>query len=242
MPSGSKKNPFLVPDSPPRPPAAKKIRIFQSPPSTILATLGHSIGRPLLWAPSNAVSVPGPWEARAHREDQEREERRLARRELAFQALLPPAPPRLPAVRGLGATRLIRPPSPTSVAVLGRRPICAQALRLTDLYKDGVLPTEQLPVKIHHKCVFCHLVKSHPVSYLCGHSHCYACIRLWLEKKWTCPECVTPMHRAPFRQYAEEAGLADAYPEWNNKSVVDYSWDGMVFPKPPRRVIVEDSD
>ena len=47
--------------------------------------------------------------------------------------------------------------------------------------------------------------------YACGHSHCYVCIRIWLEKKWTCPECVQVMNAPPFRHYAEEAGIAHGY-------------------------------
>lgn len=67
-------------------------------------------------------------------------------------------------------------------------------------------------------------------SYLCGHSHCYVCIRLWLERKWSCPDCVTPMYSAPFRHYAEEGALASAFPNWNDMSVVDYAFTDLVFP------------
>ncbi|KAJ7774518.1 hypothetical protein DFH07DRAFT_952225 [Mycena maculata] len=102
----------------------------------------------------------------------------------------------------------------------------------TDLLINGEAPPEQLPKKPHHKCSICHLVKSHPVSYICGHSHCYVCIHLWLEHKWTCPDCTTPMYRPPFRQYGEEDWIAQEYPKWKDRSQVDYSWDGLVFPTP----------
>ncbi|KAJ7742488.1 hypothetical protein DFH07DRAFT_777724 [Mycena maculata] len=99
----------------------------------------------------------------------------------------------------------------------------------TDLLINGTAPPVQLPNAPHHKCTLCHLVKSHPVSYLCGHSHCYVCIRLWLEDDWTCPDCYKPMYRPPFRQYGEEDWIAKEYPKWiqKDRSVVDYSWDGL---------------
>lgn len=77
--------------------------------------------------------------------------------------------------------------------------------------------------------------------YLCGHSHCYVCIRVALEKRFSCPECVISMFRPPFRQYAEEAAIKSAYPEWNDTSEVDYSWYGLLFPRHQMRYVVEDS-
>ena len=41
------------------------------------------------------------------------------------------------------------------------------------------------------------------------------------------------MFQPPFRQYAEEAWIAEKYPEWSDESKVDYSWEGLVFPKAP---------
>lgn len=76
-------------------------------------------------------------------------------------------------------------------------------------------------------------------SSLCGHSYCYVCIRLWFEHDWTCPECQKPMERAPVRQYAEEAFLAAAYPDWRDASRVEYRWAGLVFPKPARVIVVD---
>ncbi|KAK6991950.1 hypothetical protein R3P38DRAFT_3213594 [Favolaschia claudopus] len=148
------------------------------------------------------------------------------------------------------ATRLIRheqaqvirrefAETPAVVSVLGWRKTRTQPLIHEDLWKNGKGPTEQTAKLDHHKCGICHQAKSHPVSYLCGHSHCYVCIRLWLERRWTCPQCVKPMYRAPFRQYAEEAALACDYPEWKDDSVVEYSWSGLVFPKEPVILVPE---
>ncbi|KAJ7675297.1 hypothetical protein B0H17DRAFT_1207805 [Mycena rosella] len=60
-----------------------------------------------------------------------------------------------------------------------------------------------------------------------------------LEHDWKCPDCPAEIYCAPFRQYAEEEAIADAYPEWNDESSVQYSWAGLVFPKAPRII---DSD
>lgn len=60
---------------------------------------------------------------------------------------------------------------------------------------------------------------------------------MWLEKGWNCPDCVAPMHSAPFRHYGEENGIRQDFPDWDDQSQVDYSFDGLVFPKPPSRLI-----
>ncbi|KAJ7126215.1 hypothetical protein C8R44DRAFT_734102 [Mycena epipterygia] len=142
---------------------------------------------------------------------------------------------------GVGAaTRIRRRAAPDSVAVVGWRPPQDPPLTHAMLYRNGAAPSNQpVPVQDHHKCGICHLVKSHPVSYLCGHIHCYVCIRMWLEHAFTCPSCVTTITRAPFRQYAEEAAIAAGYPEWKDDSDVDYDFYGIIFPKAAGRVIVE---
>ena len=48
------------------------------------------------------------------------------------------------------------------------------------------------------------------------------------------------MYHAPFHQWAEEDGLAVAYPAWKDESVVNYSWNGLIFPK-ALEVLVPDS-
>jgi hypothetical protein len=45
------------------------------------------------------------------------------------------------------------------------------------------------------------------------------------------------MYRAPFRQWAEEAGIEKAYPNWNNGSIVNYSWKGLMFPQAPKVLV-----
>ncbi|KAJ7457545.1 hypothetical protein B0H11DRAFT_2243302 [Mycena galericulata] len=204
---GSKINPLVVGDSPPNTPG---VRINTAPrlgTNAAPSTLQPGVSGLLRESDASTSSTPAELP-----ENQVCGVRRRSRHEPA---------PFIPRLDGSRPTR--RPSS----AQLGRRTDRLQPLTLGDVYKNGVGPLEQLPVRNYHKCGICHMVKSHPVSYTCGHSHCYACIRVWLERKWTCPECVTPMHRPPFRHYGEEAWIADAYPEWENGSEVDYSWDGL---------------
>ncbi|KAJ7285548.1 hypothetical protein C8J57DRAFT_1215958 [Mycena rebaudengoi] len=137
-------------------------------------------------------------------------------------------------------------PAP-NVAATRLRTARVHHLTEEDLWVGGDGPSEQLPTQKYHGCSISTMVKSHLVSYIiflhknmfanflvlsyaCGHSHCYVCIWVWLEKSWNCPECMTPMCLPPFRHYAEEHSLADAYPEWEDRSCVNYSWDGLVFP------------
>ncbi|KAJ6460706.1 hypothetical protein C8R47DRAFT_1226209 [Mycena vitilis] len=84
-------------------------------------------------------------------------------------------------------------------------------------------------------CRLCLSVKSHPVWSECGHSHCYACIRVWLEDSWKCPQsgCDGIMYRPPVRNAVEEEKLAVLYPKREDKSVVNYSWSGLIFPRRP---------
>ncbi|KAJ7164586.1 hypothetical protein C8R43DRAFT_1122463 [Mycena crocata] len=103
-----------------------------------------------------------------------------------------------------------------------------------NLYVGGILPPPLSTERLHQKCSLCSNVKCHPVSYLCGHSHCYVCVRIWLETSWDCPSCETLMRRAPHRHTGEEDGLKADYPDWGNTSQVLYSFDGLTFPNPPR--------
>ncbi|KAJ7767527.1 hypothetical protein DFH07DRAFT_769622 [Mycena maculata] len=97
-----------------------------------------------------------------------------------------------------------------------------------DLYLSEVRPPPSSPRR-RDGCSICGEVKSHPVSYKCGHSNCYVCIRMWLEIKTSCPECRTPMDCPPFRNFAEEASIAHEYDEWEDLSQVSYDWSGLVF-------------
>ncbi|KAJ7650547.1 hypothetical protein FB45DRAFT_1017945 [Roridomyces roridus] len=84
-------------------------------------------------------------------------------------------------------------------------------------------PSELPELKDHHRCDICLGPKSHPVSYTCGHSHCYVCIRAWLEKRGDCPLCRQAIQHQPFRHYGEEDSMRNDYPGWDDRSSVDYS-------------------
>ncbi|KAJ7030945.1 hypothetical protein C8F04DRAFT_1263444 [Mycena alexandri] len=107
------------------------------------------------------------------------------------------------------------------------------ALTRADLYEDGRLPLPLQPLRPSQRCSLCTAVKSHPVS------HCYACIRLWLEQDWKCPvtACRTVLRTEPHRHFAEEQALAEAFPNWVNATVVTYNWEGLTFPKVPAEVV-----
>ncbi|KAJ7763613.1 hypothetical protein DFH07DRAFT_956422 [Mycena maculata] len=97
-----------------------------------------------------------------------------------------------------------------------------------ELYLTEARPPPSCP-KRRDGCSICGEVKSHPVSYKCGHSNCYVCIRMWLDLKLLCPECRTPMECAPFRHFGEEASIAHEYFDWEDASQVSYDWSGLVF-------------
>ncbi|KAJ7787813.1 hypothetical protein B0H14DRAFT_3505024 [Mycena olivaceomarginata] len=103
-------------------------------------------------------------------------------------------------------------------------------LKKATLYVDGRVPVHQPASHEYYRCSLCNSVKAHPISYLCGHSHCYACIRIWLETEWSCPICEEIMTRPPHQQFSEENAIADMFPEWANSTQVEYSWDGLTFP------------
>ncbi|KAJ7104600.1 hypothetical protein C8R44DRAFT_887055 [Mycena epipterygia] len=149
-------------------------------------------------------------------------------------------------------SRRVMPPQPVSavatrirnrnseaelVARNGGRPKNAPEVQADDLWLTAVRPVNVLPLAVHHLCTICQGVKSHPVSYKCGHSDCYVCIRLWLEKSWKCPSCMTTMHGEPFRHYAEEAELESAYPGRDVTSGITYTWEGLQFPKKFRVIV-----
>ncbi|KAJ7710208.1 hypothetical protein B0H16DRAFT_1745593 [Mycena metata] len=134
---------------------------------------------------------------------------------------------RTPPVASMAATRLVR----RQPARVGQRLLQVPPLTPEALWDTAERPPNydvQLP---HHACGICKSVKAHPVSYVCGHSHCYPCIRVWLEHNWGCPVCRKTMLRAPFRHFAEEDGLAAAYPGWGETTKVNYSWRGLKFPR-----------
>ncbi|KAJ7466767.1 hypothetical protein B0H11DRAFT_1921664 [Mycena galericulata] len=125
-----------------------------------------------------------------------------------------------------------------AAALAGARVARDRPLTREQLWLNGIGPPEQTTDRKHQQCGICLQVKSHPVSYLCGHSHCYACVRVWLEQSWVCPLCTQIMWDAPHRNYIEEAGIACDFPDWHDTSIVSYSWDGLTF---PRRPIIPDT-
>ncbi|KAJ7808913.1 hypothetical protein B0H13DRAFT_1928233 [Mycena leptocephala] len=114
----------------------------------------------------------------------------------------------------------------------GRRSSRPKPLTEEDLYLDDEHPPA-VGGRLHQMCSICHCLMSHPVSYECGHSNCYVCVRVWLEGEWTCPlaGCESVMHRPPFQHKGEEVSIRLDNPEWFDKSKVDYSWEGLRFPR-----------
>ncbi|KAJ7241520.1 hypothetical protein B0H12DRAFT_1237014 [Mycena haematopus] len=82
----------------------------------------------------------------------------------------------------------------------------------SDLYLDKIRPPTDVQAKDHHQCAICTGMLSHPVSTQCGHTFCFVCIRLWLERQWTCPECVSTLTCPPHRHWNTEKALAADYP------------------------------
>ncbi|KAJ7169413.1 hypothetical protein C8R46DRAFT_1033137 [Mycena filopes] len=132
---------------------------------------------------------------------------------------------------------------PVPFVVIRRRARSRQELGVRDkrrvpLNVDNVLlndtpPPTVLTTRPHQTCGICLHLKSHPVSYLCGHSHCYRCIRVWLEKRFTCPTCRAVMYEKPHRNFIEEEGIAFDHPNVIDASAVNYNFDGLVFPQKP---------
>ncbi|KAJ7429175.1 hypothetical protein B0H11DRAFT_2266722 [Mycena galericulata] len=206
---------------------ATGLRINRGPPSTIPLSLSDR-HRPAV-TPADEDRAAARTRARISRELQRDHEAARDMREARAAALVNP-----------GRTRLVtrRDPALDDVGQRDEReePLTREALWLTDGRPDDIPGC-----KPHHLCGICHGPKSHPVSYMCGHSHCYVCIRVWLGRSWACPVCKTIMRNPPFRHFGEEDSLAYDYPDWVDNSCVDYSWDGLRFPKPPRMRIVPDT-
>ncbi|KAJ7842076.1 hypothetical protein B0H13DRAFT_2365383 [Mycena leptocephala] len=118
-----------------------------------------------------------------------------------------------------------------TVESIGMRIRQVPALTHDSLWQTNERPPNYEVLEDHHACSLCHGVKAHPVSYKCGCSHCYVCIRMSLEKSWQCPSCWTTINRKPYIHRAEEAGLQAAYPGWGANTSVSYSWKGLRFPK-----------
>ncbi|KAJ7430887.1 hypothetical protein B0H11DRAFT_1909733 [Mycena galericulata] len=102
-----------------------------------------------------------------------------------------------------------------------------------DLYIDDVRPPILTTDRPHHECSVCFHIKSHPITYECGHGSCYVCARKWLEYQWTCPTCRALVTRAPSRNFDAEAAILYDHPHWDDRSLVTFSWDGLKFPQMP---------
>ncbi|KAJ7164847.1 hypothetical protein C8R43DRAFT_1122727 [Mycena crocata] len=109
-----------------------------------------------------------------------------------------------------------------------KRPAQPAILTCDELWLTQDRPLDLEAVRPQHQCTICLNVKSHPVSYVCGHSYCYVCIRVWLEDNGTCPTCRATMLTHPFVHRGEVDELASTYPA--DPSKIDYNWDGLTFP------------
>ncbi|KAJ6475382.1 hypothetical protein C8R45DRAFT_1009965 [Mycena sanguinolenta] len=114
----------------------------------------------------------------------------------------------------------------------GKRTLRLRPLTAEDLYLDDARPLTdaEIDVKAYHKCSICRALLTHLVSTQCGHTFCFVCLRVWLEKKWTCLDCVCILACTPHRHWITEEALREAYPTWIDKSRISFSWDGLVFP------------
>ncbi|KAJ6461285.1 hypothetical protein C8R47DRAFT_1217619 [Mycena vitilis] len=135
----------------------------------------------------------------------------------------------------IDAERRIAPPLVPGIRILpvhGERIQRDSALRDDDLYLDRVRPTLIQNPRLMHTCDICLEMKSHPVLYACSHSHCFVCIRLWLETSWVCPSlgCGQQMTARPTAHDDERDSIAGDWPGWDN-SKVTYSWAGLRFPR-----------
>ncbi|KAJ7433174.1 hypothetical protein B0H11DRAFT_2259696 [Mycena galericulata] len=194
------------------------LRINRGPPSTIPRQLRPTAGVRGQPYPPGLLGDLAARDAATR----QRNRARIDAESAAFRAAHPVVPHvQLPRIR----TR--RPKAPDD----GARTLRDEPLTLESLLVNGVAPPMRSTAREHQKCGICLYIKSHPVSYRCGHSHCYRCIRLWLETRWTCPECRTVMNDPPYRNYSEEAGILLDHPDWHDRSRVDYNWDGLRFPK-----------
>ncbi|KAJ6451379.1 hypothetical protein C8R47DRAFT_1084091 [Mycena vitilis] len=126
------------------------------------------------------------------------------------------------------------PPAPDVAVAPGARLMRDEPLTVEDLWRaPGGGPP---PVKAHVDdcCSICLQLVSHPVFCVCGHAHCYTCLRIWLEEQWICPErtCASIVTSAPFRVPAYESLLERLYGKWDT-SQITYDWSGLTFPVMP---------
>ncbi|KAJ7734901.1 hypothetical protein B0H14DRAFT_3516996 [Mycena olivaceomarginata] len=112
----------------------------------------------------------------------------------------------------------------------GRRLERATPLTTAELYLNDARPPSISSPPVLLTCPLCFNLKSHPVSYKCGHSHCYVCIRVWLESSWACPTCAKTITAAPIPEPDDQTAIAVSFPGWDDSEVA-YGWDGLRFPR-----------
>ncbi|KAJ7670627.1 hypothetical protein DFH06DRAFT_1320557 [Mycena polygramma] len=158
-------------------------------------------------------------------------ERRTRRRARHRDENRPPPPFRRPVLTG-SSTR-VRSPAATERRRVGSRAPRDEPLTEAELYLSTARPEVRGSHDGEIECGICFSIKSHPVRYECSHSHCFACIRQWLEKQFHCPQCRAPMYRRPVPHSDLESKIARVHPEWQDPSVVTYSYRGLRFPVRP---------
>ncbi|KAJ7813610.1 hypothetical protein B0H14DRAFT_2604749 [Mycena olivaceomarginata] len=122
------------------------------------------------------------------------------------------------------------PPPPSITRQPGRHLECATPLTLNNLYLDECRPPSISTPPLIYTCSLCFNLQSHPVSYKCGHAHCYVCIRLSLETTWDCPTCHKPINASPLPEYELEAAINKRFSGWDENKI-ECRWDGLVFPR-----------
>ncbi|KAJ7079307.1 hypothetical protein C8R43DRAFT_1143265 [Mycena crocata] len=228
--------------------------IIRGPPSVILQSRSARASNSGGSAIADAVNNPNPLrrlsetyraelreaELRLRESERRAAERRerLERESAARHAqALATAPPRIPLAPAPSATRPRR-----RRRNVGWRKDRLKPLTAENLYKTSVRPPVGTTDREHQRCAICLQIKSHPVSYACGHSHCYVCIRLWLEEQWSCPVCRDIMHRVPTKNIDYDKGLEYDFPLRKDQSVVLYSWKGLRFPKEEVQLLDADDE
>ncbi|KAK7050148.1 hypothetical protein R3P38DRAFT_3173221 [Favolaschia claudopus] len=150
------------------------------------------------------------------------------KRHFNVMARVPPKPPRKPVPRVHN----------TAGKRFGHPSLTADALYVTVHHRPPITAPRN-----GHKCQICQLVKSHPVLAGCGHSYCFVCIRLRLEREWACPypDCGRIMRSAPTRDWASADAIKADYVARVDLSRVSYSWEGLEFPLCPLPFYVSSS-
>ncbi|KAJ7102964.1 hypothetical protein C8R43DRAFT_1141086 [Mycena crocata] len=131
---------------------------------------------------------------------------------------------------------IVPPPQPTlrirsrRLAFEGKRAHRENPLTEAELYSTDARPPVKSSPYSNLECGICYSIKSHPVKYGCGHSHCYVCIRQWLEHSFECPNCRYRMCRPPTAALTIEGQIAIVHPEWQDTSNVVGTFEGLRFP------------